>query len=244
MEAEGPDVDQAMERLLEHPLPEVRELTEALLQGVDGLHRPALVRITNLLDHHGLLEQAALDQVVGRLLDLYDLLPQTPGVQVERALEGVRPYIQSHGGQLEVLAVEDGVVRVRLAGACAGCSGSAMTLRRGVETALREGFPSFARMDVEEPAPEPPRPTFIPLGEVRGIQPAVRPVFTDVAAVEDVDGMRVVEVDGMDVLLHNLDGEIFAFRRGGDRREAFPVAIEGGRVMVAVNVPAEAPLPT
>lgn len=235
--------EEVMQRLLEHPLSEVRELTEQLLQAVDGLHRPALVRIANLLDHHGLLTQAAGDEVVASLLDLYDLLPRTPERQVEKALEQVRPYIQSHGGQLEVLAVEGGVVRVRLAGACSGCSGSAITLRRGVETALRESFDGFERIEVDEPAPEPPRPTFIPLGDLGGITASVRPVFVDVAAVDDVQGMKLVELAGQELLLHNLEGEIFAFRRGGDRRESFPVAIEAGRVKVAVNVPAEAPLP-
>jgi Fe-S cluster biogenesis protein NfuA len=243
MDTRSREPDEAMQRLLEHPLPEVRELTEQLLQAVDGLHRPALIRLANLLDHHGLLEQAAGDEVVGTLLDLYGLLPRTPEAEVEAALEQVRPYIQSHGGQLEVLAVEGGVVRVRLAGACSGCSGSAITLRRGVETALRERFAGFERMDVEEPAPQPPRPTFIPLGDVGGITPAVRPVFVDAAALDEVSGMKVVELDGQQVLLHNLEGEIFAFRRGGDRRESFPVAVEAGRVKVAVNVPAEAPLP-
>ncbi len=243
MEPDPPTLAEAMDALLEHPSPEVPRLAEGLLQGVDGLHRPGLVRLANLLDHHGLLEQAASDPAVAELLDLYDLVPRTREQLVERALVDVRPYIQSHGGQLEVVGVEGGVVRVRLAGACSGCSGSAITLRRGVETALRDGFPGFERMDVDEPLPEPPRPTFIPLGEVRRAPTAVRPVFIDAAAVDEVAGMKLVEVGGQEVLLHNLDGEIFAFRRGGDRRESFPVAIDGGRVKVAVNVPAEAPLP-
>lgn len=233
-----------MVALLEHPSAEVRALTESLLKGLDGMHRSPLVRVANLLDHHGILEQAATDPLVAELLDLYDLLPRAPEQVVERALEVVRPYIQSHGGQLEVLGVSGGVVRVRLAGACAGCSGSAMTLRRGVEAALREGFPGFERMEVDEPLPAEPRPTFIAIGQVKRIAPSVRPLFVDAAAVEDVSGMTLVVVEGEQVLLHNVAGEIFAFRRGGERRESFPVAIEGGRVKVAVNVPAEAPLPS
>ena len=55
--------------------------------------------------------------------------------------------------------------------------------------------------------------------------------------------MISVEVGGISVLLHNLGGEIYAFRKGGERRESFPVAVEGDRVMVATNVPADAPLP-
>ena len=234
-----------MEALLAHPHPEVRELTERLLQTIDRIHRPGVERLATVLDHHGLLAQAASDPAVAELLDLYELLPMTDDQVVERALESVRPYIQSHGGQLEVLGVSAGVVRVRLAGSCAGCSGSAMTLKRGVESALVDGFPGFVAMEVEEAvaAPAPARPTFIGLSQIQRITPPQKPIFQDAAALEDVVGMVLVEVGGESVLLHNLGGEIYAFRRDGARRESFPVAVEAGRVKVAVNVPAEAPLP-
>lgn len=235
--------DEDLQRLLEYPHEEVRALARGVLDAVDGIHREGLTRMAALLDHHDLLRLAATDPEVAALLDLYDLVPISEEVQVETALETIRPYIQSHGGQLEVLSVAQGVVRVRLAGSCAGCSGSAMTLKRGVETALRENFPGFLTMEVEEPEPVPVRPTFIALTQVKTIVAPARPLFQDAAALEDVVGMQTVEVGGVAVLLHNLDGEIYAFQRGGARRESFPVAIENGRVKVAVNVPAEAPLP-
>lgn len=232
-----------LERLLEHPQEEVRELGRSVLEAVDAIHREGLTRMAALLDHHDLLRLAASDSAIAELLDLYDLVPIGEEVLVERALESVRPYIQSHGGQLEVLAVGQGVVRVRLAGSCAGCSGSAMTLKRGVEAALRDGYPGFRALEVVEPEPEPVRPTFIDITRLRTISAPARPVFLDAAALSDVVGMISVEVGGVPVLLHNLDGEVYAFHRGGPRRESFPVAIEGGRVKVAVNVPAEAPAP-
>lgn len=234
---------EALDRLLAHPNAEVRELTERLMAGVDTLHRGALVRIANLLDHYGHLEQAIRDPVVGMLLDLYDLVPLAPEAQVERALEDIRPYIQSHGGQLEVLGVEDGVVRVRLAGSCAGCSGSAMTLKRGVEAALKEGMPGFAAMEVEEAEPAPARPTFIALEQIRSTTAPVKPVFQDAAALEEVRGMLPVRIGKEEVLLHNVKGEVYAFRKGGEKVECFPVAVESGRVKVATNVPATAPGP-
>jgi len=235
--------DEDLQRLLEYPHEEVRDLAHRVLDAVDGIHRGGLTRMAALLDHHDLLRLAAQDPEVAELLDLYDLVPISEEVQVETALETIRPYIQSHGGQLEVLAVADGVVRVRLAGSCAGCSGSAMTLKRGVETALRENFPGFVAMEVEEPEPVAARPTFIGLSQIKTIVAPERPLFQDAAALADVIGMKTVEVGGIPVLLHNVNGEIYAFQRGGDRTESFPVAVEGGRVMVAVNVPAAAPLP-
>lgn len=235
--------EEDLQRLLEHPHQEVRELGHAVLEAVDLIHREGLTRMAALLDHHDLLRLAASDPAIAELLDLYDLVPISEEALVERALEKVRPYIQSHGGQLEVLEVRGGIVRVRLAGSCAGCSGSAMTLKRGVETALREDFPGFLSMEVEEPEPESVRPTFIGLKQLKTISPPSRPIFQDAAALSDVVGMITVEVGGIPVLLHNLGGEVYAFHQGGERRESFPVAIEAGRVKVAVNVPAEAPLP-
>lgn len=235
---------EALDHLLTYPDPEVRELTERLMAGVDSLHRAALVRVANLLDHHGQLQQAVRDPVVGTVFDLYDLVPLTPEAQVERALEEIRPYIQSHGGQLEILGVREGVVRVRLAGSCSGCSGSAITLKRGVEAALKEGLPGFVEMQVEEAEPEPARPTFIALEQIRSITSPVKPVFEDAAAIEEVRGMLAVRVGKEDVLLHNVGGEIYAFRKGGQRVECFPVALEAGRIKVATNVPATAPGPT
>ena len=237
-------VEEDLQKLLEHPHEEVRLLAERVLQSIDAIHRQGLERMAALLDHHALLEQAARDPEVATLLDLYDLVPMSEEAEVELALETVRPYIQSHGGQLEVLAVADGVVRVRLAGSCAGCSGSAMTLKRGVETALRENFARFIAMEVEEPQAAPIRPTFIGLRQITTIVPPARPIFEDAAALEDVVGMKTVSVAGIDVLLHNIGGEIYAYHRGGERRESFPVAIEAGRIKVAVNVPAEAPVPS
>lgn len=235
--------EEDLQRLLEHPSEEVQELGRNVLEAIDAIHREGLTRMAALLDHHDLLRVAASDPAIAELLDLYDLVPISPEAMVEVALESVRPYIQSHGGQLEVLSVREGTVRLRLAGACAGCSGSAMTLRRGVETALREGYPGFVAMEVEEPEAAPVRPTFIGLGQIKTMAAPARPIFQDAAAVADVRGMVSVDVGGVSVLLHNLNGEIYAFHQGGERREAFPVAIEDGRVKVAVNVPAEAPIP-
>jgi Fe-S cluster biogenesis protein NfuA len=86
----------------------------------------------------------------------------------EVALEAVRPYLHSHGGDVAVLDARGGVVRVRLSGACSGCTASTITLRRGVEEALRERMPGFAAMEVEEddalPHP-PPGPTLLQIAE-------------------------------------------------------------------------------
>lgn len=142
-----------------------RDRALALLDGIDAVHRLALGRLGSLLDE-ATLERLRAEPAVAWLLDAYGVGVDERGT-VQRALDSVRPYVHSHGGRVDLLDVADGVVRLRLAGACAGCSASAITLREGVERALREGFPAFARLEVEEveaPAHEPPGPTLLQIG--------------------------------------------------------------------------------
>jgi len=62
--------------------------------------------------------------------------------RVAEVIDGIRPYIQRDGGDIELVEVqEDGLVKVRLSGACSGCPHASMTLKMGVERALRERVP-------------------------------------------------------------------------------------------------------
>lgn len=67
--------------------------------------------------------------------------------RVEKALEELRPSLQADGGDIELLGVHNGVVRVKLKGACAGCPMSAMTLKMGVEEHLKKKIPEIARVE-------------------------------------------------------------------------------------------------
>jgi Fe-S cluster biogenesis protein NfuA len=61
--------------------------------------------------------------------------------KVEAALEKIRPALQADGGDIELIDVSDGIVKVKLTGACAGCPMSTMTLKNGVERILKEQIP-------------------------------------------------------------------------------------------------------
>lgn len=67
--------------------------------------------------------------------------------EVAQALEEVRPHLQVDGGDVELVDVEDGVVKVRLTGACAGCPMSQMTLKWGVENYLKKKVPSVKSVE-------------------------------------------------------------------------------------------------
>ena len=165
-----------------------------LLELIDSIHRPGLERLAaGDVDHP--LAQA--------LLTMYGLAPVDDELLADEALDEVRPYIHSHGGEVELLRVEDGVVHVALSGACQGCAGSAITLQRGIEAALREYFPGFRELVAHEP------PKLIELEDRLRT-----PVFADVAVDGDlaVGELRAVAVDGVSVLLANVGGEVYAFR--------------------------------
>lgn len=136
----------------------VRESVFELLDGVDAVHRLAIGRLGDMLGD-GLPSLRRADSAVDWLFEAYGV--GVDGIDAaSAALEQVRPYLHEHGGEVEVLGVQQGVVRVRLLGTCSGCTAAAETLRHGVEEALRENLPGFMGMDVapddDGAAPHPP----------------------------------------------------------------------------------------
>jgi nitrite reductase/ring-hydroxylating ferredoxin subunit/Fe-S cluster biogenesis protein NfuA len=191
-----------------------REEVFALLEGIDVLHRQALGRLLDLvgtLGGRGLAERVSQDPIVQTVLEMYDLPEADERTQVEHALENVYPYFKSHGGKLEVLGVETGRVRVRLSGSCEGCPGTATTLQRVVEEALREGFPGFRELVAEEPPP-PASGKPIQLGR----KTHRRPRWVSVGYLEDLEPgeIRALRPEGTALLLVRLDGEVYAYRNG------------------------------
>ena len=67
--------------------------------------------------------------------------------RVEKAIEKIRPFLQRDGGDIELVDVKDGVVKVRLKGACSGCPMSQMTLEQGVGRALKKDCPEIKRVE-------------------------------------------------------------------------------------------------
>jgi Fe-S cluster biogenesis protein NfuA len=91
--------------------------------------------------------------VVGGLFLLHGLHPLGVEDRVRQALEGVRPYLRSHGGNVELLGVSDGVVRLRLNGSCHSCPSSAVTMQQTIEEAIYGKAPEVTAVEVEG-APE------------------------------------------------------------------------------------------
>ncbi len=137
-----------------------RAAAEELKAAVEAIHRAALVTIVRRLrtDARELLFELVDDPTVHMLLSLHGIVRPDPMTMANRVLVEVRPQLQSHGGDVTLVKIEDGVAYVRLEGACNGCSMSSVTLRNLVEGALVEGVTVITAVEV---LPNEPSPTLI-----------------------------------------------------------------------------------
>lgn len=69
--------------------------------------------------------------------------------KIDALLDALRPAVHAHGGEIEVVAVEGGVVRLKFRGACGGCALAPVTLKLGVEPLIRNAFPEITSVIAE-----------------------------------------------------------------------------------------------
>ncbi|MCW2787961.1 MAG: hypothetical protein JWP56_264 [Aeromicrobium sp.] len=151
-----------------------RERAESLVRTVTDLYGTGIERILEILHEAGrldddLLDALAADELVSGLMIVHGLHPYGVEERVERALESVRPYLGSHGGDVELLAVtDDGTVRLRLLGSCDGCPSSSVTLKLAVEGAIEDAAPEVVAIEVETASGNADTPTgpLIPVGSL------------------------------------------------------------------------------
>ena len=67
--------------------------------------------------------------------------------KIKNALKDIRPSLQADGGDVELVDVENGIVKVRLTGACAGCPMSQMTLKQGIESYIKKAIPEIVSVE-------------------------------------------------------------------------------------------------
>lgn len=154
--------------------PMSRAIAEEVKASVEAIHRAGLVSIVRRLKADEATRPALFelvdDPVVHLLLSIHEIVRPDPMTLANRVLAQVRPQLQSHGGDVALVRIEDGTAFVRLEGACNGCSMSSVTLRTLVEGALTEGVPG---VHVVEVLPNEPSPTLISVESLTiGLNPA------------------------------------------------------------------------
>lgn len=134
--------------------PAARERTREIVPTLLDLHGLGLEKILDQVAATGdaglaLIDGLARDELVGSLLLLYGLHPLDVEARVRQALDGVGPYLRSHGGSVELVGVRDGVARLRLHGSCDGCPSSAVTMKQTIEEAIYGKAPEVTAVEVE-----------------------------------------------------------------------------------------------
>jgi Fe-S cluster biogenesis protein NfuA len=109
-----------------------------------------------IVDQHApeLAPRIIADPLLESLLVANGLHPHDVRARIADALDAVRPFLAGHGGDVELLDIDErvGAVHLRLLGSCDGCPSSAITLRTTVERAILDAAPEIVIIDVEEPS--------------------------------------------------------------------------------------------
>ena len=125
-----------------------RLTVQALKSAIEDLNKEAFKRLIRSLkddpDARSALAQSVTDPLLYGVLRFHGLVKEPLQVRIERALDEVRPFMATHGGDVELVSVKPpDTVEVRLIGACHGCPASSQTLTEGVEKAIREHCPEI-----------------------------------------------------------------------------------------------------
>ncbi len=147
-------VQELTERVDELPDPRARQLAQELVAGVIAMYGDGLTRIMEVIAGSReagatILDELSQDGAVASLLLIHDLYPVSLEERVLEALDTVRPYMESHGGNVELVELRDGVAHLALQGSCNGCAASRATLETAIEQALEEHAPDLAGLEVE-----------------------------------------------------------------------------------------------
>lgn len=142
--------------------PVARALLQECLQSLLTFYGQGLERILELAHDNSPLQQPVFERLVNdplvrSLLLIHGLHPLDLEARLRRAIEKVRPYMESHGGNVELLSLEQDRARLRLQGACRTCPSSAVTMELALRRAIEEFCPDLMGFEVEgvEPTPSP-----------------------------------------------------------------------------------------
>jgi Fe-S cluster biogenesis protein NfuA/nitrite reductase/ring-hydroxylating ferredoxin subunit len=194
------------------------ERAEQLVRETADLYGAALERMMGMAQQRQpeLADAFVADDLIASLLLVHGLHPHGVERRIEDALDGVRPYLGSHGGDVHLLEVEGEVVRLQFAGSCKSCPSSSVTLELAVEDAVRAAAPEISSIEVVAAETDAKPAAMIPADSLMSrvhAQPHGHswhpvPAVAELAPGE-VGGFAVA---GMTVLVCRLDDRLFAYR--------------------------------
>ena len=183
-----------------------------LKNAVEAFHKFAITKIVQRLkaDPRGkeLLFELVDEPSVYAMLQLHGIVKPSLPTRINHVLDAVRPYMQSHGGDVEFVRVEGATAFVRMHGACNGCSQSAVTLRDGVEEAIKHNLPEIQAVEV---LPNEPSPNLI---QIESLSSAKNTGWIKGPAVGEIPAGKKMRFDTEDtsILIINVNNRLNAYR--------------------------------
>ncbi len=221
------DVERLLEEVESLADPVARQTATGVVEALLDLYGGGLERMVELVAASAAAEELARefaeDDLVAHLLLLHGLHPVPVRERVLDALGEVRPYLESHGGDVSLLAVEGSTVRLALRGSCSGCPSSTMTLKLAIENAIQKAAPEIADVVAVEPpgggsiAGSPGgEPAASPLLQIeiaspRASSPEVTGEWTTIGMVNG-DGLTTRTVGGAPLLLMRVAERLYGYR--------------------------------
>jgi Fe-S cluster biogenesis protein NfuA/nitrite reductase/ring-hydroxylating ferredoxin subunit len=211
---EGARIQELVEKIGTLRDPDARGMLQECLESVLSFYGHGLERILELVDKAGPDGEKVRDALINDpgvrgLLLIHGLHPVPLEGRLLEALDKVRPYMESHGGNVELLSLESDYAKLRLQGHCKTCPSSAVTLELAVRAAIEEACPDLTGFEVEG----------IKTGDENASgafehAPGIAPEWTRIESAPDLpnDGFMCVRTETDPLLICKVNGQLYAYR--------------------------------
>ncbi|MGZ4049012.1 MAG: NifU family protein [Bacteroidia bacterium] len=201
-------IQQLIEEIETLPDLKTRKMMEECIQEILSFYGKGLEKILKIISNGNssaakdIYNELIEDSFVNGLLLIHDLHPLDLKTRLYKALEKVKPYMDSHGGSVEIVSLENGIAKLKLAGNCKGCPSSSSTLELGIRQAIEEYCPDLLALEVEGV-------TAIPKTEKK--QDKGWKVINGLSELPD-GKMIAVESDNIPLIVCRLNNRLYAYR--------------------------------
>ena len=205
-------IQELIEEIDSLPDPATRKMMQECIQEIVSFYGHGLEKILRVISkgnsaaakdiYNDLIE----DSFISGLLLIHDLHPLDLKTRLYHALEKVRPYIDSHGGSVELVSLEDGIAKIKLSGSCKTCPSSGSTLELGIKQAIEENCPDLLDLQVEgiTSSPKPGR-----YSEQTGIIG-----WKVIKGMDELPNgvMKPLEIAGTPLIICRVNNHLYAYR--------------------------------
>lgn len=193
--------------------PDARQMMQECITEILSFYGQGLERILGIISRGNssasteIYNRLIEDSFVSGLLLIHDLHPLDLKTRLYQALSKVKPYMDSHGGSVEIVSLVDGVAKLKLSGSCKSCPSSAVTLELGIKQAIEETCPDLLGLEVEGIASSSKT-------EKTSMNSTANAGWKVLRGLDDLaDGsMKDVEIPGMPLLICRVNNMFYAYR--------------------------------